>query len=143
MKVYKADGYFGLYQGFGISVAGIIMYRAFYFGCFDTGKNMLFTKDTPIIFKFFFAQIVTAVSGVVSYPLDTVRRRLMMQSGRRDASGKKEVLYNGTLDCFAKIYANEGGFKPFFKGALSNVFRGVGASLVLVMYDEVQAVVKK
>lgn len=66
----------------------------------------------------------------MSYPLDTVRRRLMMQSGRG------EVLYNGTLDCFAKIYKNEGGFKPFFKGALSNVFRGIGGALVLVLYDE-------
>lgn len=37
-KVYKSEGYFGLYQGFGISVMGIIAYRAFYFGCFDTGK---------------------------------------------------------------------------------------------------------
>jgi len=27
---------------------------------------------------------------------------------------------------------------PFFKGSLSNVFRGVGASLVLVLYDEVK-----
>lgn len=58
-----------------------------------------------------------------------------MQSGRGD------VLYHGTLDCFAKIYKNEGGFKPFFKGAMSNFFRGVGASLVLVMNDEVQKVV--
>jgi solute carrier family 25 (adenine nucleotide translocator) protein 4/5/6/31 len=66
-----------------------------------------------------------------------------MQSGRVDASGKKEVLYNGTVDCFRKIYANEGGYKPFFKGALSNVFRGIGASLVLVMYDEVHAAVSK
>ena len=79
-----------------------------------------------------FAQCVTASAGIVSYPLDTVRRRLMMQSGRAD------ILYTGTIDCFRKIYANEGGMKPFFKGALSNVFRGVGASLVLVMYDEIQ-----
>jgi len=55
----------------------------------------------------------------------------MMQSGR------KELLYNGTLDCFAKIYKNEGP-KAFFKGALSNIFRGAGASLVLVLYDEMQ-----
>lgn len=72
---------------------------------------------------------------MMSYPLDTVRRRLMMQSGRAD------VLYNGTADCFAKIYANEGGLKPFFKGASANIFRGVGASMVLVMYDELKAVI--
>lgn len=54
----------------------------------------------------------------------------MMQSGRKD------VIYKGTIDCFKKIYAKEGGFKPFFKGALSNVFRGAGAAIVLVGYDE-------
>jgi solute carrier family 25 (adenine nucleotide translocator) protein 4/5/6/31 len=47
-------------------------------------------------------------------------------------------MYTGTLDCFAKISRNE-GTKAFFKGALSNTFRGIGASIVLVMYDELQA----
>merc|ERR1712151_342585 len=131
-KVYKSDGYKGLYQGLGVSVLGIIAYRACYFGGYDTAKRVLFSKGkTSILFKFLVAQAVTALSGLVSYPLDTVRRRLMMQSGR------KEVMYTGTLDCFAKIYKNEGG-KAFFKGALSNIFRGMGASLVLVLYDEMQ-----
>jgi len=137
MKIFKSDGMGGLYQGFGISVAGIIAYRACYFGGYDSGKALLFKdeRNAPIILKFIFAQVVTAISGVISYPLDTVRRRMMMQSGRVDASGKKEVLYNGTMDCFAKIAKNEGG-KAFFKGAGSNVLRGMGASVVLVMYDE-------
>jgi len=87
---------------------------------------------TSVFFKFLVAQVVTTLSGILSYPLDTVRRRLMMQSGRKD------VMYTGTLDCFVKIAKNEGR-KAFFKGALSNVFRGAGASLVLVMYDEMQA----
>jgi solute carrier family 25 (adenine nucleotide translocator) protein 4/5/6/31 len=132
-KVYKSDGYKGLYQGFGVSVLGIIAYRACYFGGYDTLKRVLFQEGkTSILFKFLVAQVVTAASGLVSYPLDTVRRRLMMQSGG------KTIMYNGTMDCFAKIYKNEGG-KAFFKGALSNIFRGMGASLVLVMYDEMQA----
>jgi solute carrier family 25 (adenine nucleotide translocator) protein 4/5/6/31 len=133
-KIHKSDGLKGLYQGFGISVLGIIVYRAFYFGTFDTGKKIILADDASIFIKFLFAQCVTTCAGIVSYPLDTVRRRLMMQSGRAD------VLYTGTLDCFRKIYANEGGSKPFFKGALSNVFRGVGASMVLVMYDEIQKI---
>jgi len=53
----------------------------------------------------------------------------MMQSGRG------EILYNGTMDCFSKIFKKE-GFKGFFKGAGANVLRGVGGSLVLVLYDE-------
>jgi len=131
-KIRKSDGIKGLYQGFGVSVLGIIVYRACYFGGYDTLKRVLFKEGkTSILFKFLVAQAVTGLSGLVSYPLDTVRRRLMMQSGRKD------VMYTGTADCIAKIYKNEGG-KAFFKGALSNILRGMGASLVLVMYDEMQ-----
>ena len=36
--IYAKDGPYGLYRGFGISVGGIIVYRASYFGLFDTGK---------------------------------------------------------------------------------------------------------
>jgi len=131
-KVRAVDGVKGLYQGFGVSVLGIIAYRACYFGGYDTAKRTLLSDPkTSVLFKFLVAQVVTTLSGLLSYPLDTVRRRLMMQSGQ------KEILYKGTADCFAKIYANEGP-KAFFKGALSNIFRGAGASLVLVLYDEMQ-----
>ena len=37
-KIFKTDGPKGLYQGFSISVLGIIVYRAAYFGGYDTGK---------------------------------------------------------------------------------------------------------
>lgn len=134
-KIYKSDGPKGLYQGFMVSVLGIMFYRGFYFGTYDTCKQTLFTipEFNNIIVKFMTAQCITAGAGIVSYPLDTVRRRLMMQSGRAD------VMYTGTIDCFAKISKNE-GTKAFFKGALSNTFRGIGASVVLVMYDELQAI---
>ncbi len=55
--------------------------------------------------------------------------RLMMQSGRGD------VIYTGTIDCARKIAVTE-GLAAFFKGNLSNIYRSVGSSLVLVLYDE-------
>ena len=55
----------------------------------------------------------------------------MMQSGRAD------ILYTGTMDCFQKILKDEGP-KAFFKGSLSNVIRGTGGALVLVFYDKIQ-----
>jgi solute carrier family 25 (adenine nucleotide translocator) protein 4/5/6/31 len=132
-KIYKSDGPIGLYRGFVISVIGIIAYRASYFGMFDTGKVLLFAdpKKANIFAMWGFAQSVTVLSGIASYPLDTVRRRLMMQSGRAD------VMYTGTIDCFNKILKNEGP-KAFFKGSLSNVIRGTGGALVLVFYDKIQ-----
>lgn len=133
-KIFKSDGAKGLYRGFTISVVGIIFYRASYFGMFDTGKVFLFPdmKKANIFALWGFAQFVTVTAGITSYPLDTVRRRLMMQSGRSD------VLYTGTVDCFNKILKNEGP-KAFFKGSLSNVIRGTGGALVLVFYDKIQS----
>ena len=134
-KIVKSDGIAGLYRGFVISALGIFFYRAAYFGLYDSSKS--FTgKDPHILLKFAVAQVVVSLSGIISYPLDTVRRRLMLQSGKKGG----EVQYTGTVDCFAKIFAKE-GFGGFFKGALSNVFRGVGASLVLVLYDEIRKLI--
>lgn len=59
--------------------------RAAYFGFFDTAKGMLpDPKNTPFLISWAIAQTVTTVAGIVSYPFDTVRRRMMMQSGRAD-----------------------------------------------------------
>lgn len=133
-KIFKSDGVVGLYRGFGVSVQGIIIYRAAYFGCFDTAKGMLpDPKNTPIVISWMIAQTVTTAAGIISYPFDTVRRRMMMQSGRK----KAEVMYKNTLDCWGKIYRSEGG-AAFFKGAFSNVLRGTGGAFVLVLYDEIK-----
>ncbi|XP_047110460.1 ADP,ATP carrier protein-like [Schistocerca piceifrons] len=134
-KTFKSDGLVGLYRGFGVSVQGIIIYRAAYFGCFDTAKGMLpDPKNTPFIISFLIAQAVTTFAGIMSYPFDTVRRRMMMQSGR----AKADMMYKNTLDCWGKIYRTEGG-GAFFKGAFSNILRGTGGALVLVLYDEIKA----
>ena len=47
---------------------------------YDTGKVLLFEdeKKANMFLKFIYAMNVTAAAGLVSYPLDTVRRRLMM-----------------------------------------------------------------
>lgn len=45
LSILKTDGPRGLYQGFGVSVQGIIVYRASYFGCYDTIK-VCFTVKT-------------------------------------------------------------------------------------------------
>lgn len=131
-KTIKSDGLNGLYRGFVISALGIFFYRAAYFGLYDSSK-MLTGPNPNIILKFMVAQVVVSISGLLSYPLDTVRRRLMMQAGKKAS----EIQYTGTADAFAKILAKEGP-GGFFKGALSNIFRGVGASLVLVLYDELK-----
>ena len=62
----------------------------------------------------------------------------MMESGKSLA----ERQYSGTMDCGQKILAQE-GFTGFFKGNLSNFWRSIGSSLVLVLYDELQKLFDK
>merc|ERR1712226_1315188 len=133
-KSYKADGLVrGLYPGFISSVQGIIIFRAIYFGAYDTAKEMV---DKPSFgTKFAIAQTVAAVSVSIAYPFDTVRRRLMMMSG------EGEKMYKGTTDCWKKIAKDE-GMAAFYKGNFTNVVRSIGCALVLVLYDEIIAVLK-
>ena len=130
-------GVLGLYNGFGVSVVGIIPYRGTYFGIFDTLKTKNpYAKDKGVLgfaSKFAVAQSAAIAAGFASYPFDTVRRRLQMQSEKP----KEEWMYKNTADCFKKILANE-GLGAMFKGAGANVLRTVGAAMVLVLYDTAQ-----
>ncbi|KAJ9462060.1 hypothetical protein DIPPA_22116 [Diplonema papillatum] len=134
-------GFLGLYNGFGVSVVGIIPYRGTYFGVFDTLKSQNpYQKDMGVagfFSKFACAQTAAITAGYTSYPFDTIRRRLQMQSEKP----KEEWMYKGSVDCFNKILANE-GVGAMFKGAGANVLRTVGAALVLVLYDTAQAYLK-
>ena len=78
---------------------------------------------------------VTVASGVVTYPLDTVRRRMMMTSMVK----AEDLKYTGARDCFRQILKNE-GFQSLMKGAGANNLRGVAGAGVLVGFDTFKAV---
>jgi solute carrier family 25 (adenine nucleotide translocator) protein 4/5/6/31 len=130
-------GPIALYNGFGVSVIGIIPYRGVYFGMFDTLTQLNPYKDgnTPIslIARFACAQTTAIVAGYASYPFDTVRRRLQMQSEKP----REQWVYSGTLDCFGKVVQKEGA-TALFKGAGANALRTVGSALVLVFYESMR-----
>lgn len=131
------SGIMGLYNGFGVSVMGIIPYRGVYFGMFDTllGVNP-FRNDSGImrlLSTFAIAQATAITAGYASYPFDTIRRRLQMQSEKP----VEEWLYKGTMDCLVKIMKDE-GTTALFKGAGANALRTVGSAMVLVLYGEIK-----
>merc|ERR1712228_356518 len=114
-KTLKTDGIQGIYRGFAISCVGIFVYRGMYFGLYDSLKPILLGQDG---------------SALMSYPIDTVRRRMMMTAG----TGTK---YNGSFDCFQQVVKNE-GFMSLMKGAGANVLRGVAGAGVLAGFDVVK-----
>ncbi|CAL9123976.1 unnamed protein product [Musa textilis] len=133
--IYKKDGIQGIYRGLPASVHGMIIHRGLYFGGFDTAKDLLLPQESALWKRWVTAQAVTTMAGLASYPLDTVRRRMMMQSGL------EEQMYHGTLDCWRKIYRLE-GLTSFYRGAVSNMFRSTGAAAILVLYDEIKKFMK-
>eukprot|EP00796_Vickermania_ingenoplastis_P006184 gene6184-4461_t len=124
-KTLQTDGIAGLYRGFCVSCVGIIAYRGFYFGLYDTIRPMM-PVDTFVV-NFFLGWIVTIVSGLISYPLDTIRRRMMMTSG----TGKN---YSSSWACFRSVVRNE-GYVSLMRGAGANILRGVAGALVLSGVD--------
>jgi len=129
-KTLASDGIGGLYRGFVISCVGIFIYRGLYFGLYDTLKPMVLGPDAGVALSFFLGWAVTVVSGLASYPIDTVRRRMMMTSGGA-------VKYNGSIDCATQILKNE-GFMSMMKGAGANVLRGVAGAGVLAGADKMK-----
>ncbi|KAK4038149.1 mitochondrial carrier domain-containing protein [Parachaetomium inaequale] len=131
-KTMATDGIAGLYRGFGPSVAGIVVYRGLYFGMYDSIKPVVLVGSLANNFLASFALgwAVTTGAGIASYPLDTVRRRMMMTSG-------EAVKYKSSFDAFQQIVAKE-GVKSLFKGAGANILRGVAGAGVLSIYDQLQ-----
>ncbi|KAL4474832.1 hypothetical protein ABPG74_001528 [Tetrahymena malaccensis] len=131
IQTLKSDGFEGLYRGFVISCLGIFIYRGLYFGLYDTFKPMLPEKQkNNFILNFALGWGVTLIAGLISYPIDTIKRRMMMTSGT-------QVKYSGLLGCAKYIYLNE-GIKHFFKGYGIQVFRGIACAGAIQGYDYIQ-----
>lgn len=100
----------------------------------DTAKGMHpDPKSTHISISWMIAQSVTEVAVLTFYPVDTLCRRVMVQSGRKGT----DIMYTGMLDC-RRNTAHDEGAKAFLKGALCNVRRGLGGAFVLVLHDEIE-----
>jgi solute carrier family 25 (adenine nucleotide translocator) protein 4/5/6/31 len=131
-KTLKTDGIQGLYRGFTISCVGIFIYRGMYFGLYDSLKPILLGADASVLWSFLLGWGVTIFSGLMSYPIDTVRRRMMMTSG-------SAVKYKGSVDCAVQVIKAE-GFMSLMKGAGANILRGVAGAGVLAGFDKFSAV---
>jgi solute carrier family 25 (mitochondrial adenine nucleotide translocator), member 4/5/6/31 len=152
-QILSSDGIRGIYKGYGISLVGSVLYRVLYLGGYDVVKNEWQfwklsqqqhipqtansdTGDTAAMTwteRLILAQFVALSAGTICYPIDSVRRRMMMQAGKP----LHEQLYHNSLQCFAQVWKRE-GIKGFFLGFGPNIFRSIGGALTLVAYDGVK-----
>jgi len=143
LSTIRYDGLKGLYQGYGIALGGVVIYRALHLGGYDALKTEIqYRRGYDFTFKdadipkltlgerFAAAQIVSILAGTICYPIDSVRRRLMMQAGQPLG----ERLYRNSIHAFWRIQMEE-GFRGFYLGIGPNLIRSVGGALLLVSYD--------
>jgi len=135
----RNQGITGLYTGWTVTCMGAFVYRAGQLGCFKQIQDLNpYQKDKGTLGAISSFAAVTMARTVVmpfNYPFDTVRRRMMLQSEKPLA----ERVYKGSIDCFVKVWQKEGP-KGMYKGMIPELFRGVGGSLVIVIYDRIKLI---
>ncbi|KAF2029119.1 mitochondrial carrier [Setomelanomma holmii] len=73
----------------------------------------------------------TAISKLLTYPLDLVVTRLQVQRQlKRDG---KHAHYTGILDAINTIYEREGGLQAFYSGVVPEVVKGVADSFLFFL----------
>ena len=139
----RINGITSLYKGYGVALASVSLYRMVHLGGYDYVKTLMEsqrsvrndtdsrgTTDSSAIWgqRFLVAQGVSMTASTVHYPLDSIRRRLMMQADHVNPQ------YRHAWDCATQIYRQE-GVAGYFRGLGTNYIRSVSAALLLVSYD--------
>lgn len=141
-KTIANQGPAAIYNGFGASVCGIVVYRGLQLGLFDSimGLNP-YQKDLGwkgFVSGFFAAQVAGITARPFNYPFDTVRRRLQMESEKP----MEERLYKGTIHCAKTIVAQE-GVGGLYKGLVADIVRGGFAAMVPLIYEKIKQAMKE
>jgi len=124
-QVLRKRGIEGLYQGFMISVLGILVYRAAYFGLYDFFRK--FVDRQKVLLSFLLGFSVTLLAGLISYPLDTIRTRMIL-------SCVFGTPYRTSFHAIRDIVMKE-GFGSLWRGVGIRVLYSTFTSIILVLYD--------
>jgi len=138
-KTHMQEGIFAFYKGYfptlvsGAPYVGLQM--SFYElmkGYVPTGFYIYENKpEGNLIHKLFCGAISGLFAQLITYPGDTVRRRMIT-----NGSGGKERIYKNTWDCCVKTVKNE-GVGALFAGARTNVYRCIpGAAIQFASYEK-------
>ncbi|KAG5408614.1 hypothetical protein IGI04_004933, partial [Brassica rapa subsp. trilocularis] len=78
---------------------------------------------------------ITTSAGVIAYPFDTLRRRMMLTSGQ-------PVKYRNAVHALREIMKTE-GFYALYRGVTANMLLGVAGAGVLAGYDQLHRIAYK
>jgi solute carrier family 25 (adenine nucleotide translocator) protein 4/5/6/31 len=107
-----------------VSFFGISIFRGTYFGIYDSFKTHRYHE----LEKWFLSYLSYVTATFLTYPTDTVRRRMIMTSC---ASYK----YKGFVDCFQNIVRQE-GVMSLFRGGNIIFLQACSGSTIYYIFDK-------
>lgn len=116
-SIYSVGGVRGLWKGTGINATRAALVTLGDLSAYDLSKRKLMVLlDSPDnrLIQFMGAMTAGFTSAVLSTPADVVKSRIMNQPTDEKGRG---LHYKGTIDCFTKLYTEE-GFFAMYKGFL-------------------------
>lgn len=136
----QVEGLRGLYRGFGTACGSIILYRALYFGVFEATYSYIIDEGATPQSAFFFSYITAITVGLGVYPIDTLRRRLIMTSGM--PLGQRSYRYTGPLDCWRTIKALEHR-RVVWNGLGLHMLAGFCSTFLVAFFDKIRKEITK
>lgn len=123
--LYRTRGLSGFYAGVTPALVQIIPYMGINFALYET----LSKDQTSVGLAAYAGSVSGAVSKMIVYPLDTVKRRLQAQAFYDSA-----IHYNGMWNCFIRV-AREEGLSGFYRGIVPSVIKtGLATSMSFAIY---------
>ncbi|XP_028315568.1 solute carrier family 25 member 43 [Gouania willdenowi] len=109
-KIYRNEGLPALYRGFSLTVLGAFPFSV---GCYAVYMNLdKLWQDPPFRFSplqnFINGCLAAGVAQTLSYPFETVKRKMQAQSARLPHLGGVDVHFTGMIDCFIQVVKNKG-----------------------------------
>lgn len=122
--IAREEGVSALYRGASPTVLGALPYEGIKFGTYDWLKRHAHWPGSEPsrgghgpLWRACCGAAAAMLAHLLTYPNDTIRRRLQMQG----ASGEGSVRYRGWLDCWRSIVRNEGW---------AGLYRGLGVTML-------------
>ena len=138
-QAVRREGPSSVYRGFGVSVGSTFAYKGLFFSLYDTGKPLVLgaeehgrhaaTTPSGLALRAGLAAATTFVSATAAYPLDVVRKRLIVDTAA-DAP-----LYGGSLRRCVREIARREGLRGFYRAWPFDIAFRVFGGAVLVGYD--------
>ena len=133
-KVYRSEGFFGLYRGWLPTAIGGVPFAAIDLGVFNTLKDMYVKKNRvqpSASHLLLFGSISCMTGQTLTFPLFVVRTRMQGQS-------KNNLLYSSMMDCLNKTYRNE-GVRGLFRGLIPNYMKGAPSiSITYLIFEKLK-----